>query len=222
MKKAGRLDNYSAKLRLMKRIGAAICLILLAAVALWPGGHTIQSADDIERAAAAKDSRAEPTPDVQQAALQSVDPKNRPYNIYADTVTNYSSQNPEADAENRHIKLANPKGNLALSDGSILKLTATAGLFKKELLFLNGGVSFIHEDSGYAFKTERATIDLKQKAAESNRTVQGHNRLSRIEAEGFRIKDGGREIFFVGNAKLYLYPEGASSDGEPNSDNSSK
>ena len=200
-------DTYSNRLRLIKRVGVLACLLMAAVVVFWPDSTTIQSADDaaaIEEIAALDPGT---TPDVRQAVLQSVDAKNRPYNIYAEAVTNYGNQALEDIDAHRHLRLSAPKGNLVLTDETTIYLAALAGILKDKELLLNGQVSFIHNASGYAFKTEEAIIDLDAKIARGNKFIQGHNESSRINAQGFYIKDGGRNILFTGNAALHIYPE---------------
>lgn len=210
-------DTYSDRLRLIKRLGVGVCILLLAAVVFWPGVTTIQSADDAEVIEEIAGMGNGQDPDVHQAVLQSVDVKNRPYNIYADAVTDYSDQGPEAD-KNRNIRLAAPRGTMVLSDESVINLVAVGGTVRGEKLVLKGQVSFLHDKSGYAFKTEEATIDMDAKTAEGDKAIQGHNRSSRINAQGFRIGDGGRSILFTGNSVLFIYPDAVESDGEPAAD----
>ena len=200
-------NEYSKKLRLIKQGGLGLCFITLAVLAFWRPNDAGVEADP--NLASATEQAPKEAPDLRQALLNSIDPKKRLYNIQADAVSDLmEGENSQSqDPNKRNIRLTSPNGTLLLKDKSTITLAANGGSIVDDILELNGQVSFIHDGSGYAFKTEEATINLTDRTAEGDKAIQGHNASSRITADGFRIKQGGRNIFFSGNAVLFLYPD---------------
>ncbi len=110
------------------------------------------------------------------------------------------------------IELDQPKADLAMNDGTWLVLSAERGVYGRvaEQLELVGGVVLYH-DSGYEFLTEKANINLQTSVADGQLPVRGQGPFGNLEAEGFRLDDRGKTIYFTGKSKLVLYP-GANRD----------
>jgi len=95
-----------------------------------------------------------------------------------------------------------------------LVLTAAKGIYGRtaESLDLEGSVVLYH-DSGYEFLTEKAKIDLERSIAEGDVPVRGQGPFGNLQAEGFRLVDKGKTIYFTGKSKLVIYP-GAGKAGQ--------
>ncbi|MDP4797014.1 MAG: LPS export ABC transporter periplasmic protein LptC, partial [Rhodospirillales bacterium] len=105
------------------------------------------------------------------------------------------------------VELDSPKADILLEDNTWLVLTAKRGIFGREAeaLDLVGSVVLYH-DSGYEFLTEKAKIDLKKSIAEGDQPIRGQGPFGNLQAEGFRLVDKGKKIYFTGKSKLTIYP----------------
>jgi lipopolysaccharide export system protein LptC len=136
------------------------------------------------------------------------DDMGRPYTILAE-----SASHPQNDS--KHISLVRPSADIILSGGAFVAIKAKKGLLDRErdVVALQGEVTLFH-DSGLAFETEAAEIDLNTKIATGQSPVEGQNKDGELIAEGFRILDDGRVVQFTGRAFLKLYSDGAGSASE--------
>ena len=87
-------------------------------------------------------------------------------------------------------------------------LTANTGIYNQsgKTLSLDGSVNLFH-DSGYEFNTTSADIDLNGGIAKSKVRVTGQGPFGQLVAEGFRIENKGKSIYFTGKSKLVLHPK---------------
>ena len=76
---------------------------------------------------------------------------------------------------------------------------------QNETLTLNEQVNLFH-DSGYEFRTESAVIDLTKGTASGTVSVAGQGPFGNLKAEGFRLVDKGKTIYFMGKSKLTVFP----------------
>jgi lipopolysaccharide export system protein LptC len=136
---------------------------------------------------------------VVNARYTGTDNHHRPYTITAEALA-------QATRDTDVIQLNGPKADLALGDSSWAALTAPTGMYsrKERRLHLAGGVNLFH-DAGYEFRTERADIDLGLSRAQGDDPVDGQGPFGTLQADGFRIEDGGQRIHFTGRAKLVIY-----------------
>lgn len=128
------------------------------------------------------------------------DKDDQPYSVTADIARKLAE-----NAEN--IELDAPKADILLEDQTWLVLSANRGVYERadESLDLIGNVILYH-DSGYEFLTETAKIDLEKSAAEGHQPITGQGPFGNVQAEGFRLIDKGKTIFFTGKSKLVIYP----------------
>lgn len=110
-------------------------------------------------------------------------------------------------ADRMKIDLEQPKGDMTLTDGTWLLLTAETGVYARadKTLDLAGAVNLFH-DSGYEIRTDKAFVDLDRGAAEGRTPVRGQGPFGDLRSEGFRLVDKGKVIYFTGKAKLIIYP----------------
>ena len=62
-------------------------------------------------------------------------------------------------------------------------------------------------DGGFELHSPSALIDLKAGRATGDERVEGHGPSGAIDADGFRVLDGGARILFGGHARLTLRPD---------------
>ena len=132
------------------------------------------------------------------------DDKRQPISVTADSVT-------QEIGDPDTVRFILPKADILLENGDWLALTAERGTLHRagQLLALDGGVN-IFFDKGYEFRTERAEIDLRTRAARGDAPVEGQGPLGLLNASGFRLGDKGRTIHFDGRVRLVLYPNAGS------------
>jgi lipopolysaccharide export system protein LptC len=175
-----------------------MALALVAAIMIWPQLQITDTSFSIALSNA-KLSTKEGLSMV-NARFVGVDLEKQPFSITADIAKNLLK-------DREQIELEMPKADITVSDGSWLVLTANSGVYNQKRKFLNleGAVNLFH-DSGYEFKTKKASIDLNQGIAISNEPVKGQGPFGQLQAEGFRIENKGNKIFFSGKSKLIFFP----------------
>jgi len=190
--------RYSRFVTLMRLVLPVFATALLALVVAWPQmrnrdagfqlGYSNLSVDEAESLRMLNPRYA------------GLDDNQLPYQVTAEVA---SQDSPKADT----IALEKPKADMTQTDGSWVALEAAIGHYgqKSELLDLSGGVNLFH-DSGYEFNSPSARIHLDKGMAEGQERVVGHGPLGEIEAEGFRLVDKGKTIFFTGKSRLLMYP----------------
>lgn len=127
------------------------------------------------------------------------DPKGRNFNL---TALSARQQN----ADNTVLDLKSPKGDITLSGGNWVSLTADTGKFdqKQRQLDVAGNVQLFH-DNGFQMNTEQAHIDLKQGSASGDKPVHAQGPQGVIDSEGFRVTGFGERVEFTGKANVTLY-----------------
>lgn len=111
------------------------------------------------------------------------------------------------------IELDQPSGEVRLSDGIRLVVTALAGeMFRKdEELHLNGSVQ-LETSNGYTAQTDRVELDLANKTAVAPGMVQAEGPLGGIRADRLSVVRKTPEakdvtVRFEGNVKVTYIPQ---------------
>lgn len=189
---------YSGFVSAMKWLLPAGALVLIGMVVLWPHlssnefgfrvGFTALSLGDSEESA------------MINPRYMGSDRDDQIFSITADMARKMSG------AEDT-FELEMPKADIALEDGTWLVLTAETGTYARDAktLELVGAVNLYH-DSGYEFQTEKAAINLETSGASGNVPITGQGPFGTLDAEGFRLIERGKTIYFTGRAKLVLNP----------------
>lgn len=189
---------YSSFVRAMKFLLPGVALLLIGLIVAWPyinvpdarfrigfADLTVKEADD--------SSMVNPR-------YLGTDKSDQPYSITAEIARRLAESG-------NVIELDSPKADIALDDGTWLALTAARGIYGRtaETLDLIGSVVLYH-DSGYEFLTEKAKIDLRDSSAEGDVPIRGQGPFGNLQAEGFRLVNKGKTIYFTGKSKLVIYP----------------
>lgn len=110
------------------------------------------------------------------------------------------------------IAMAEPRGEIALSDGRVLEGRAARGVLDRgsDRLRLTGSV-VIETSDGYRVETETLEIDTAESAAESPVRVTGTGPAGRIEAGAMRLlrpegRDGAAQIWFEKRVRVVFSP----------------
>ncbi|MFN4089928.1 MAG: LPS export ABC transporter periplasmic protein LptC [Alphaproteobacteria bacterium] len=191
--------NWSRYVRKLNFVLPAMAAMIVILVFAWP---QLQLRDQI----ADPDSlriRPQDTVDltVHGVRFVGIDARDRQF-----TVTAASTRQTHAGAD--QVALDRPEADMTLSDGHLVALRADAGIFDRDrsALDLSGSVRFFHDD-GYELATDRASIDFRGGEAHGEGPVAAHGPAGRARAEGFRVLDNGRTVFFTGRTTLEIEPK---------------
>ena len=192
------LAGYSRYVVFMKFLLPAAALMLVAAIIVWPQIHVADNSFSIGLSDFKLSARENPS--MVNARFVGSDKKSQPFSITADLAKNLLLGKSK-------IELEMPKADITARDGTWMVLTANTGIYNQsgKTLSLTGSVNLFH-DSGYEFNTTSADIDLNSGIAKSNAPVKGHGPFGQLVAQGFRIENNGKSIYFTGKARLVLHP----------------
>ena|SRR5690625_505748 len=171
-------------------------LVILALVGLpLLASDPIDSPDREERAGEGIDLSA----GMVGPRFEGVDGQGRPFVVRAETA-DFASE------DQRFVQLERPKGDLSLSDGSEVAITAASGVYDREVQFMQlaGDVTLFHDD-GFEVVTDSAVLDIPGGRAEGSEPVAGEGPVGHIVSEGFRIEEDGARVLFTGRSRLVLY-----------------
>lgn len=189
---------YSRFVVMMKVLLPVIALLLIGLVVAWPYLKLSDTRFSIGFTALKVGNVEDPA--MINPRFLGVDKEQQTFSITADIAKNL------LNAE-RSVELEMPKADISLEDGTWLVVTAKSGTYvrQNETLTLNQSVNLFH-DSGYEFRTESADIELTTGVASGSLPIEGHGPFGKLKAEGFRLVDKGKTIYFTGKSKLTIYP----------------
>ena len=190
-------QTYSRFVSMMKFILPVVALILISLVVLWP--HLASEDLRFRIGFAAIKASVSNDPSMITPRFIGTDSHNKPYSVTADLARSTG----ELGAI---IELEMPKADVTLDNGTWLVLTANSGLFAhlENTLSLEGMVNLFH-DSGYEFQTEKAVINMASGVASGNMPIHGQGDFGLLSAQGFKLVDKGKTIYFMGKSKLTLH-----------------
>lgn len=145
--------------------------------------------------------------DLVKPKYEGLDAKNRPYTISADRAHRVMDQGRDKE---QVVAMDNPKGDIAMDDGSWVSVQATQGLFNNtaQTLYLSGGVTLFH-DSGYEMHMKDVNVEIKTRHTQTTSPVQGQGPAGAIDAQNLEISAGGDMIVFGGPLRLTLWNRAA-------------
>ena len=194
------MDSYSGFVQIAKIMLPVTAVGLIALVILWPHLRTEDLRFRIGFAAI--QSNVDGDPNLLNPRYVGTDEDNQPFAVTADIAKKLDGEGMDV-----RIGLELPKADTTLKDGTWLVLTAENGIYARsdKTLDLAGSVNLFH-DSGYEFRTEKATVDLSQGLASGDVPVKGQGPFGTLHAEGFRLLNKGRTIVFTGKSRMLLQP----------------
>ena len=188
--------RYSRFVGFMKVVLPALAVVVLGLVVAWP---RLSSDDERFKVGFASISpQAVESLQMINARYYGIDKHNRPFTVTADLAT-------EQAPASGMIVLDHPKADFTTEGGAGVYVEAIRGHYnqKSQMLDLEGEVSLFH-DQGYELHTEKARIDLTTSLAEGHEPVTGNGPQGRIDGQGFRIFDKGKQIMVLGRSNLNL------------------
>jgi len=184
-------------LRVAMTGATALAVVLVATVLLWPylwpGDSRLRLSGVLPEMTLGPDSQA-----MLGADYASVDKAGRPYTIVADVIRSVGESEDQ-------LELVAPHGTLTLNDGGKATLTARVGHYDRaaERMDLEGDVRLTLRDD-YRVDTSLASIDLSSSAASGSAPVTATGDFGTVEAEGFKVIDGGKTVLFTGQSRMIL------------------
>lgn len=184
---------------IMKVLLPASVVALMLLVGAWP---QLRPSDDRFRLEiAAVGPAGGSKPQILNPRVLGIDGRSRPFQITADFGSRGLSEN------GREVyMLDQPKADLTTVTGSWVAITADQGHYQEQdqTLALQGNVNLFH-DNGTEFVTSAATMDLRDHSAAGDQPITGQGPAGLIEAEGFRLFDGGERVLFTGKARMTVF-----------------
>ncbi len=192
-------NSYSLFVAFMKLLLPAMAAGLVILVVVWPQINSLDTPITVPiKIELEEQARAL---SMMNARFEGLDEKNQPYSLTADEVIQVPGEEEVFDFEF-------PKGDIMQTDGMWIAVTAKTGRFdrKAETLLLVGDVT-LFQDQGYELHTAMADVDLKGRSAKGSEPVEGQGPGGFLSAEGFRIADQGKRIFFTGRSSLIAFAD---------------
>ncbi len=191
-----RYSRFVGLMKLMLPLGATALVIIVVA---WPylGGRE----DAIPLSFASIGLGLDDKVFMTNARYIGSDDKDQPYTLTAELMI-------EEEGAVDAIRLTKPQADIMLNNGSWLALTADSGVLirENEQLTLEGKVNFF-SDAGYEFRTKRAEINLVSKRAYGEEPIEGQGPFGMLNADGFRLENQGKTMFFEGHVRVTFYPD---------------
>lgn len=191
---------------LMKYLLPVLAMSLLGLVVAWP--ELMPGDDRLEIDFTAVGPAGGPKPQVLNPRVLGIDAQARPFTITADL----GSRTETGDGRDIYL-FDQPKADITLNDGSWVAITSDNGRYEEasQTLYLRDNVNLFH-DSGYEFTTAAARFDVVRDEASGDQPVHGQGPFGTLDADGFRIMEGGERIIFTGKARMTIF-SGVSPEG---------
>ena len=190
-----RYSNFVGLMKVLLPIGAAALTVLVVA---WPfvTGHD----EGVPISFADVEATGPDTPLMTNARYFGSDERDRPFSVTADTVT-------QSAEDEDTVHFIAPKADMLLESGAWVALTAERGTLHRgaNTMELVGAVN-IFSDEGYAFRTERAEIDIDANTAWGDRPIEGQGPLGHLNADTFRLDNAAGRLLFEGRVRMVVYP----------------
>ncbi|MCP5362153.1 MAG: LPS export ABC transporter periplasmic protein LptC [Hyphomicrobiales bacterium] len=183
--------HYSAFVRKLKLaiVGAVVLLLLI--LIIWPLFKTTEEKLNLTTEGVVEEGER---PTMERPRFYGLDENNNPYNLVAEEAV---------QADDNSIQLHKINGDVVLKDGTwvaVVANEATADVTTRKM-YLTGAVN-IFMDSGFEVFTESAVLDLPNGMLEGDEEVVIQGPQGLLQAQGFRIRDSGKNMDFKGRVKV--------------------
>jgi lipopolysaccharide export system protein LptC len=207
LRRASSLGAVSATPRRVSRwyshyVGAMKILLPLTALgiaALLTGWQSLYPSGQRARAATERASVEElALTQMVNPRFSGIDDHGQPFVVAADLALPSRDRSSVTD-------LTRPRGEMTLSNGRVVNLTAERGAYERDARYLDlaGEVTLV-DDQGYRFVTANARIDTANSRVEGSEPVHGIGPAGELLGEGFRIEDRGMRLIVTGHSQLIL------------------
>mgnify|MGYP001444047864 CR=1 FL=1 len=188
-------STYTLTVRRLRLLLPLAAVAIITALLTWPSSEKEIAALQEEQRQALKTVRKN---ELTKPEFQSMDDKNQPYTIAAEKAI-------QDENDETIMLLTKPVGEVKLTSGKIVNITANDALYKREdeNVELNGDVILNHQD-GYRMTMSKLYIDLAEKTALAEVPVHGVGPEGTIKAQGLQGDNAQGILIFTGPAELIL------------------
>lgn len=174
-------------------IGLAIagCGTLVLWPYLAPSGDRLQIAASLPVVDLGQDRDA-----VLDAIYTGIDRRGRPFSLHSTLIR-------PVDGKRDRVQLTAPQLSMTLADGRPVRMQANLGVYDQDqwILALSGKV-VLEVGQDYQMKTEATLLDIRKERAEGNTPVLASGPFGHLQADGFRLEEGGKTLTFLGRSRL--------------------
>ncbi|MFO1153756.1 MAG: LPS export ABC transporter periplasmic protein LptC [Rhodospirillales bacterium] len=189
--------RWRHRIKALRWLLAAVAIGLVTFVVLWPevgpeqGRLKLAGGQVNEVVESNKDTAID-------ATYRGVDKYGRPFQVV-------SPHTESADPERGTLDLTMPVADMTMSDGRRVHLTANRGIYDPtaKTVDLWDNVVFIDEN-GYRVETSQATVQLNEATVSGPNAVTGTASFGEVDGIGFRLVDGGDQVFVYGPATMHI------------------
>lgn len=189
-----RWRRHSALIAILRRLLPALCVCILAAIAVWGGLNVIYGRGDGTKVASNADIR------MLNPYIQGRTEKGQPYLVRATSAV-------RDNVDTAKLTLEKPLLNLGVNQPEWTKVRADHGVYREDtgMLDLRGNV-VLDDHKGNHLVTEHAVVDTKKNNVDGNTAISGHGPLGAITASSYSLRDGGAYLHFEGHVKTRFTP----------------
>jgi lipopolysaccharide export system protein LptC len=186
VRRVGRI--YSRFVLLAKLVTAVAAVAVTVVIATWPSFNEPPPLPRIDQGSLT----------LQRATNTGVDRKGRPYSIVAER-----AWRPGREAQ--LIDMLEPVAEMTTTAGTWITMRAERGRFNEATgkLLLLGNVR-VNQDKGFEFNSEEVHYLVNEGEGWGDRPVVAQGPFGVIEADGFRLFDGGKTVVFTGPARARI------------------
>ncbi|MFZ1415011.1 MAG: LPS export ABC transporter periplasmic protein LptC [Defluviicoccus sp.] len=172
-------------------LAAAGCGTLVLWPYLAPSGDRLHIAAALPVVDLGRDRDA-----VLNAVYTGIDRHGRPFSLHSSLLR-------PVDKERNRVQLESPRLSMSLADGRPVTMQANRGVYDQDLwtLALSGDV-LLDVGQDYSMKTESTLLDIRKERAEGNQPVLAAGPFGHLQADGFRLEEGGKTVTFLGRSRL--------------------
>lgn len=172
-------------------LAAAGCGTLVLWPYLAPSGDRLHIAASLPVVDLGQDRDA-----VLDAVYTGIDRSGRPFSLHSILIR-------PVDRERSRVQLASPELSMTLADGRPVRMQANLGVYDQDqwILALTGKV-VLDVGQDYQMKTESTLLDIRNERAEGDKPVLAAGPFGHLQADGFRLEEGGKTLTFLGRSRL--------------------
>jgi hypothetical protein len=181
--------RHSALIGVLRRLLPALCVLILAAIAVWAGLNVIYGRGEGARVLGDANIR------MLNPYLQGRTDKGQPYLVQAASAV-------RDKADSARMTLDRPVLTLGAGGPTWTVVRANNGVYREDngLLDLHGQVT-LDDYKGNHLVTEHAFVDTRKNNVDGETRIIGHGPLGAIDASSYSLRDGGAYLHFEGHVK---------------------
>ena len=133
---------------------------------------------------------------VLDAIYTGIDRRGRPFSLHSPLIR-------PVDSEREQVQLTAPRLSMTLADGRPVRMQANLGMYHQDRLILAlRGKVVLEVGQEYSMKTESTLLDIRKERVEGNKPVLASGPFGHLQADGFRLEEGGKTLTFLGRSRL--------------------